>query len=59
MAKAGLSRTGDVTSQRKAGGGIQRLGKSVNELLHGAEVLALAVVEIHLTEAGKRKRVFF
>ena len=54
-----LRRAGDVTSQREAGGGIQLLGKSINELFHGAEVLALAVVEIHQTKAGKRKRVFF
>ena len=50
---------GDVASQREAGGRIQRLGKGVNELFHGAEVLALAVAEIHQTQAGKRKRVFF
>ena len=59
MAKAGLSRAGDVTSQCEAGSGIQRLGKSINELFHGAEVLTLAIAEIHQTKAGKRKRVFF
>ena len=59
MAKAGLSGTGDVASQRKAGSGIQRLGKGINELLQGAEVLALAIAEIHQTKAGKGKRVLF
>ena len=59
MAKAGMSWTGVVASQSEAGGGIQRLGKSVNELLHGAEVLYLAVAEIHQTKAGKGKRVLF
>ena len=56
--KAVLSRAGDVASQREAGFGIQRLGKSVNELFQGAQVLALAVAEIHHTQAGKRKGVF-
>ena len=50
---------GDVASQRKAGSRVQRLGKGVNELLHGAEVLALAVAEIHQTKAGKGERVLF
>ena len=59
MAKAGLSWVGDVTSQLEVGGGIQRLGKGVNDLFHGAEVLTLAIAEIHQTKAGKRKRVFF
>ena len=58
MAKVVLSRAGDVASQRETGGGIQRLGKSVNELFQGAQVLALAVAEIHQTQAGKRKVVF-
>ena len=57
MAKAGLSRAGDVASQREAGGGIQRLGESVQELLQRAQVLALAVAEIHQAQAGKRKGV--
>ena len=59
MAKAGLSWTGDVASQREAGSRIQHLGKGVNELLHGAEVLAPAVVEIHQTKAGKGESVLF
>ena len=59
MAKEGLSWMDDVASQRKAESGIQRLGKSVNELLHGGEVLALAIAEIHQTKAGKGKRVLF
>ena len=54
-----LSRAGNVTYQREALAGIQCLGKSINELFHGAEVLALAVAEIHQTKAGKRERVFF
>ena len=49
---------GDVASQREAGGGIQHLGKSVFELFQGAQVLALAVAEIHQTHAGKRKEAF-
>ena len=40
-----------------AGGGIQRLGESVQELLQRAQVLALAVAEIHQAQAGKRKGV--
>ena len=59
MLKAGLSWTGDVASQYEAGSGIRRLGKGVNELLHGAEVLALTVAEIHQTKAGKGMRVLF
>ena len=59
MAKAGLSWTGDVVSQREAGSRIQHLGKGVNELLHGADVLALAVAEIHQSKAGKGERVLF
>ena len=55
MAKAGLSRAGDVASQSEARGGIQRLGKSVKELFQCAQVLALAVAEIHQAQAGKRK----
>ena len=58
MAKAGLSRAGDVASQHKAGGGIHLLGKSVNELFQGAQVLALAIAEVHQMQAGKRKGVF-
>ena len=59
MAKAGLSWMDDVASQREAGSRIQRLGKGVNKLLHGAKVLALAVAEIHQTKAGKGERVLF
>ena len=57
MAKAGLSRAGDVASQREAGDGIQCLGESVQELLQRAQVLALAIAEIHQAQAGKRKVV--
>ena len=59
MAKAGLSWTGDVASQCEAGSRIQRLGKGINELLHGVEVLALAVADIYQTKAGKGERVLF
>ena len=46
-----------MASQCEAGGGIQRLGESFQELLQRAQVLALAVAEIHQAQAGKRKVV--
>ena len=48
-----------MASQREAGSRVQRLGKGVNELLHCAEVLALAVAEVHQSKAGKGERVLF
>ena len=57
MAKAGLSWTGNVASQRGAGSRVQRLGKIVNKLFHCAEALALAVTDLRQSEAGKGERV--
>ena len=57
VAKVGLFRAGDAASQCEAEGGIQRLGKSVKELFQCAQVLDLAVAEIHQAQAGKRKGV--
>ena len=41
-----------MASQRKA-----RSGEAVNKLLHSAEILTLAVAEIHQSKAGKGERV--
>ena len=57
MAKAGLSWVGDVASQRKPRGWVLSLGESVGKLLHGAEVLALAVAEVHQSKAGEGEGV--
>ena len=46
-----------MASQHETGGGVQRLGEGVQELLQRAQVLALAVAEIHQAQAGKRKGV--
>ena len=41
----------------EAGGGIQRFGEGVQELLQCTQVLTLAVAEIHQSQAGKREGV--
>ena len=57
MAKAGLSWPGDVASQCKARGWVLSFRGSVDELLHGAEALALAGEEAYQSKAGEGEGV--
>ena len=42
-----------MASQHEAGSSVQHFGQGVNELPHGAEVLAVSVPEIHQSKISK------
>ena len=46
MAKESLSGAGDVSLQRKVGGGIHGFGQSIHQLLNGTKVLAMSIAEV-------------
>ena len=47
VAKAGLSRAGDVSQQCEAGCRVQCLGEGIHQLPHGAKVLAVPIAKVH------------
>ena len=48
-----------MASQCKARGWVLSFGESIDELLHGAEVPALAVAEVYQSKAGEGEGVLW
>ena len=57
MAKASLSGAGDVSLQSEVGGGINRLGQSIHQLLNGTKVLAMSIAEVDESKTGEEERI--
>ena len=53
MANASLSGAGDVSLQRKTGGGIHGFGQSVHQLGNGTKVLAISIAQVNEPETGE------